>query len=408
MKRTIVFAGTNEGRRICEFLAANKIPVTACVATEYGSWVMPETEYITIREGRLSKDEMDEIIQDFDLVIDATHPYAKLVSENIRLAVEKMEKEYIRIIRPQLNYENVIKVASIDEACEYLNKTRGNVLITTGSKELEPYKLVDGYQERLFFRFLPTIEVLNECKRLQIKPSNIICMQGPFSININKAMLEQINAEYLVTKETGQTGGFIEKLEAAKHQGVKVILIGRPSKEEGLDMDSACLMLRKMFEIKEKSCSHFPLFIDIINKKVVVVGGGKVATRRVETVLKFGADVTVIAPQTSEKLNVLHEHGEISIVKREYRKSDLQNAYMVIIATDRSEINETAVKDARELKILLNTADKKEESDFYFPAVFFDDYITGGLISNNGNNHKLAKEKAAAIREFLGKSEQKG
>jgi precorrin-2 dehydrogenase/sirohydrochlorin ferrochelatase/precorrin-6A/cobalt-precorrin-6A reductase len=299
-------------------------------------------------------------------------------------------------------------VGSIDEACEYLNKTRGNVLITTGSKELEPYKLVDGYQERLFFRFLPTIEALNECKRLQIKASNIICMQGPFSVNINKAMLEQINAEYLVTKETGQTGGFIEKLEAAKHQGVKVILIGRPLKEEGLDMDSACLMLRKMFGIKEKSCSHFPLFIDIINKKIVVVGGGNVATRRIETVLKFGAYVTVIAPQTSEKLNVLHEQGEISIVKREYRKSDLQNAYMVIIATDRSEINETAVKDARELKILLNTADKKEESDFFFPAVFSDEYIIGGLISNNGNNHKLAKEKAAVIRCFLEKGEQKG
>lgn len=264
MKKVIVFAGTNEGRRICEFLAENKISVTACVATEYGAFVIPNSEYIKVLEGRLSKAEIEELLKAFDLVIDATHPYANLVSENIKLAIEKMKKEYIRIIRPQVKYENVIKVADIIEACEYLNKIKGNVLVTTGSKELVPYKSVDGYQERLFFRFLPTIEALNECKRLEIKPSNIICMQGPFSENINKAMLEQIDAKYLVTKETGQAGGFVEKLEAAKQLGVKVILIGRPLKEEGLDIDNACKKLKKM--LMEYS---FPE-----KKEITIIGAG--------------------------------------------------------------------------------------------------------------------------------------
>ncbi len=403
MKKVIVFAGTNEGRKICEFLAANKIAVTACVATEYGSLVMPASEYIKVLEGRLSIAEMQQVIQAFDIVIDATHPYAKLVSENIKLAIENLKKEYIRIIRPEINYENVIKVADINEACEYLNKTEGNVLITTGSKELEPYKSVSRYQERLFFRFLPTIEALNECKRLEIKPSNIICMQGPFGVDINKAMLKQIDGRYLVTKEAGQSGGFLEKLEAAKQQDVKVILIGRPLKEEGLDIERACLKLKEMFDISEERFSHFPLFIDIRCKKVVVIGGGKVASRRVETLVRFGAKVTVIAPQISNQLSMLYEQDKISIIKREYQRSDIDKAYMVIIATNSKAVNEIAAKDAKGLNILTNTADSKENCDFFFPAVFSDEHIVGGIVSNSGSNHKLVKEKAAGIRAFLKK-----
>lgn len=408
MKKVIVFAGTNEGRRICEFLADNKISVTACVATEYGSLVMPNSDYIKVLEGRLSKAEIEELLKAFDLVIDATHPYAKIVSENIKLAIEKMKKEYIRIIRPQVNYENVIKVTDIIEACEYLNNTKGNVLITTGSKELEPYKSVKGYQERLFFRFLPTVDALNECKRLEIKPSNIICMQGPFGVNINKAMLEQVDAKYMVTKETGQSGGFLEKLEASKQLGVKVILIGKPLKEEGLDIDSACMKLKEMFELKEKVYSHFPLFIALKNKKVVVIGGGKVATRRVQTLVKFGAEVTVIASDISKEINELCNKDKINVIKREYEKSDILNAYMVIIATNRTDVNEAAANDARVLKILMNTADTKEQCDFFFPAVFSDEYIVGGIVSNDGSNHKLVKEKAARIREFLKKGDIEG
>ena len=402
MNKVIVFAGTNEARKICEFLALNDVLVTACVATEYGSMVLPKMKNLTVKEGRLSINEIEKIVNKFDFIIDATHPYAKIISQNIKLIVEKTNKEYLRIIRPRIDCQNVIEVCNISEACEYINKTKGNVLITTGSKELEEYTLVNEYKERLFFRFLPTVEALNECKKLSIMASNIICMQGPFTENINKALLEQINAKYLITKEAGKSGGFLEKIQAANKLGVTVILIGRPIKEEGLTIEKAMIFLKEKLKIKEKKYSHFPLFINITGKKIYVVGGGNIATRRVNTCIKFGANITVIAPQVSQQLMTLYEEGKIHILQKEYEETDINDAYMILAATNNQNVNEKVVSLAKQLNIHINSADNKDHSEFYFPAIFADENIIGGMISNNGNNHKIVKEKAAKIREFLG------
>ncbi|AEV68393.1 precorrin-2 dehydrogenase/sirohydrochlorin ferrochelatase family protein [Acetivibrio clariflavus] len=162
-----------------------------------------------------------------------------------------------------------------------------------------------------------------------------------------------------------------------------------------------------MFESEEREFSHFPLFIDLRNRKVAVIGGGNVAARRVETLIKFGAKVTVIAPQISEKIDELYNLGKIEVIMREYRKSDILNAFIVIIATDNKEVNETATKDARELNILMNRADSKEDCDFFFPAVFSDRHIVGGIISKNGSNHNIVREKSKGIREYLNREETK-
>jgi len=401
VSKVIVFAGTSEGRKICELLAENNIDVTACVATKYGAITMPKIDGLKVKEGRLNINEITNLIKSYDLVIDATHPYAEIISENIKIATSKTKKEYLRIIRPSIHSNNVIRVESIEEACTYLNETTGNVLITTGSKKLEPYTKVIGYEKRLYFRFLPTIEAISNCEKLGIKPTNIICMQGPFSKNINVAMLEQINGKYLVTKESGSSGGFLEKLEGAKQLGVKVILIGKPCEEEGYDLERACKYLKKNFSIKERKYSHFPLFIDISNKKIIVVGGGKIASRRVSVLNKFGANITVISPEISDTIKSLYEQGEINVIKKTYTKTDLIDAYMVIGATNNREVNERIKKDGQELKILTNIIDKKEDNDFFFPAIFSDEHVIGGLISNNGNNHHLVREKAAKIRSLL-------
>lgn len=272
MKKVIVFAGTNEGRKISEFLAANDIPVTACVATEYGALVMPKMNNLHIQEGRLSKEEIEKIIGNYDLIIDATHPHAKIVSENIAWATQKAKKESIRIIRPLLTYENVIAVSNIEEACQYINRTKGNILITTGSKELEQYTKVEDYQERLFFRTLPTMDALNALNQISIKATQIICMQGPFTQNLNQAMLEQIDAQYLVTKEAGKSGGLLEKLAAAKALRIKVIVIGRPTIEEGLDLDEAYLFLKEKLDLEKKSLLHLSHFPAVFSDEEIIGG----------------------------------------------------------------------------------------------------------------------------------------
>ncbi len=405
MKRVAVFAGTSEGRKLCEFLAARGVHVTAVVATEYGSLVMPEMPNLIIKEGRLSIDKINELIKDYDFVIDATHPYAEVISANIKVAVETRNIRYLRVVRPSLEYKNVIECADISEACSYLNKTTGNVLVTTGSKELIPYTTIKDYRQRLYVRVLPAVEAISECYRLGFNASNIICMQGPFSEKMNKAMLEQTDARFLVTKDTGKSGGFSEKLSAAKELGIQVVLIGRPCREEGLNLESACMYLEREFELKEKLLSHFPLFMNIKRKKVAVIGGGTIATRRIETLLRFDADITVIAPELSKTLELLHGEHRINIKKKEYEQGDIEGAFMVLAATNDRGLNEQIYIDAKQRDIIVNVSDNKERCDFFFPAIFSDDDVVGGMISREGSNHKKVKEKAYLLREFLRKGE---
>ena len=131
--------------------------------------------------------------------------------------------------------------------------------MTTGSKELLPYTDVVNYQSRLYVRVLPSQQSLEECLRHGFKPSNIICMQGPFSEGLNIAMLKQTDARYLVTKETGRSGGFDEKLSAAAKCNVKVIVIGRPSQEEGLSVKEACNYLKKVLGVVEEEDNRYSI-----------------------------------------------------------------------------------------------------------------------------------------------------
>lgn len=235
--RVLVFAGTTEGREITEFLARNKIAVTASVATEYGRMVMPFNEGVEIRTGRLSQEQMEELLKDYSFVVDATHPYAEAVTKNIKAACLNSGMEYIRLLRPSINTGNVVTVEDTRAAAEFLNTVEGNVLLTTGSKELDAFTAVGDFQKRLYARVLPVPEVVDKCVKLGYKGKNLICMQGPFSHDMNLAMLKQIDARFMVTKDTGTAGGYEEKISAARAAGVTVVLIERPSGPQGLTLE---------------------------------------------------------------------------------------------------------------------------------------------------------------------------
>lgn len=245
--RFLVFAGTVEGRTLAGELAAAGCPVTVSVATEYGEKIVEEQPGLTVHRGRMTAEEMASFMKAMKedagneggapcQVVDATHPYAAAVSENIRAACETAHLPYLRLLRESEQadgMEDCVFVASAKEAAEYLKATEGNVLLTTGSKELEVFTEIPDYQARLFPRVLSTAESVLSCAKLGFEGKNLICMQGPFSEELNTAMLKQIHAAWMVTKETGKSGGFGEKLSAARKAGVKVIVIGRPVKEEG-------------------------------------------------------------------------------------------------------------------------------------------------------------------------------
>lgn len=236
MDKILLFAGTTEGRNLAEFLEKNQIPTEVCVATQYGETLLEEGKYLHVHAGRLDETEMEQQIQkkQITLVIDATHPYAVIVSQNIRRACSRTGTEYIRLARKETDaswkqeMEDVIEVASVAEAAAFLAKKEGRIFAATGSKELSAYQVIPDYQDRVVARVLSTPEAVSECAMLGFSGKNLICMQGPFTEDLNVAMLRQAQASWMVTKESGKAGGFLEKLRAAKKAGAKLVVIKRP------------------------------------------------------------------------------------------------------------------------------------------------------------------------------------
>ncbi len=238
MKEILVFAGTTEGRKLAERLLNAGRRVHICVATEYGEEVLRKHENLTIHQGRLNVKEMEELLlqREWEVVIDATHPYAVEVSKNIKSACKNSQQEYIRLLRTeeQNQYQShVTYVDTLEEAVQLLNYTEGNILLTTGSKELSKYISQLHNLSRIYVRILADGAMVEKCKEMGLLGKQIICMQGPFSAELNAAMLRQFDAKYLVTKDTGVTGGFLEKIEGARIAGVRVIVIRRPVEETG-------------------------------------------------------------------------------------------------------------------------------------------------------------------------------
>ena len=107
----------------------------------------------------------------------------------------------------------------------------GNILITTGSKELHLYTQIPDYESRCTARVLPAQSVVETCTELGFTGKHLICMQGPFDLEMNLATLRYANADFLVTKASGKNGGYDEKCEAALATGVHLVVIGRPKEQ---------------------------------------------------------------------------------------------------------------------------------------------------------------------------------
>ena len=251
MSEILIFAGTTEGRLLAEFLSRQKVPAYVCVATEYGGQLLEENEYLQVSHIRLDESQMKQLIceRGIHLTIDATHPYAVEVSANIRSACEAAGCEYMRLLRSSVHTGSEVEmicVESVEEAAEFLKTTEGNILVTTGSKELHKYTVIPDFEERVFARVLSTPEVAKSCSELGFTGKHLICMQGPFSEELNTALLKQFHARWMVTKEAGKNGGYEEKIRAARNAGARVVLIGRPVKEQGLSLEEVkCALIQK-------------------------------------------------------------------------------------------------------------------------------------------------------------------
>ena len=139
---------------------------------------------------------------------------------------------------------------------------------------------------------------------------------------------------------------------------------------------------------------RFPLFVNLKGKKVVVVGGGNIALRRIGVLLRFGADITVIAPEAKD----LPEG--VTYLQRPYEKGDLEGAFLATACTDCREVNFAVGQEAEERNILASICDSKDESSFYFPAICAGDGLIAGVVSKGVEHHKTARA-AREIRKVL-------
>ncbi len=249
MPRVLVFGGTTEGREIAEWLSARgSCEVFISSLTEFGSSLVQGLENVTSLTGRLLPEDIEGLLKDrsFSLVIDATHPYAAGVSVSIANAAAACDVPLYRVLREEEPQGPWNGVESPQEAARYVAGRPGNVLLTTGSKDLPVYAAEIGdFTERVFARILPVASSLEAATELGLAVDHIIAMKGPFSKELNCALIRDLNIGILVTKASGNAGGFWEKVDAANECGIELVVIHRPLKEEGLTMDQLKVELEK-------------------------------------------------------------------------------------------------------------------------------------------------------------------
>ena len=146
---------------------------------------------------------------------------------------------------------------------------------------------------------------------------------------------------------------------------------------------------------------YYPVHLDIQNRKVLVVGGGSVGTRKVKTLLDCGARVTVVSPEVSRQLRELAASGDIKLAERSYQSEDLNGVFVVIGATDDERLNQQISSDADRLNTLCNIADRPEVCNFILPSIVQrDDLVI--TISTSGQSPALAKKLRKALENQFG------
>ena len=249
----LVFGGTSEGRRLVEWLAMRgSCDVVACTATAYGASLIAQGPRVQALEGPLTDEQKDQLMaeHDFACIVDATHPYARHISQSVAALGKRHGVDVVRVIREGASEGDVqwTGVADATEAARLLAGTEGNILLTTGSKDLATLtELVPDFVERLYVRVLPVVSSLERTHELGIPTSHVIAMQGPFSERMNRALIDELDIAHLVTKESGPAGGFDEKVRAAQACGIDLMVIERPEDESGLLLAEAQQLLEDRY-----------------------------------------------------------------------------------------------------------------------------------------------------------------
>lgn len=236
----LLLGGTSDAREIARTLRAAGHRVVLTTVTDYGAELAEGDA--EVRVGALDADGFAALLDGVSLVVDATHPFAAVVSQIAITECAAHGVPYLRFERAGSDLPSGVHLATaVEDAAQQAVALAagGTIFLTVGSKTLPTYLAAARDAGcRVVARVLPTANVLAECERLGMSPADILGMQGPTTSEVDAVLLRFYHAAVLVTKESGPQGGVEEKLAAAAQVGVPVVVVGRPRVDYPAVVDS--------------------------------------------------------------------------------------------------------------------------------------------------------------------------
>lgn len=184
-----------------------------------------------VRQGNLEMPALLGLLRKgaFELIVDATHPYATAISTYALEAARLLDIDYLRLERPAAELpQDVAVIDSLDKLADWLYPGC-RVMSTIGSKHLpQLWELTKASQAHLIARFMPSSQVMLRCESLGMSPEQMIAMKGPFSLEMNRALFKKYQVDLVLSKESGSAGGFTEKYLAARELSIPFVVWTRP------------------------------------------------------------------------------------------------------------------------------------------------------------------------------------
>jgi len=146
--------------------------------------------------------------------------------------------------------------------------------------------------------------------------------------------------------------------------------------------------------------SFFPVFVDSKDKSAIVIGGGKIASRRIGTLIKFDFDIKVVSPEITEEIEEYVSNGRVEWIESRFEEAFIQDAFIVLACTDDRNVNHDAGIKAKKSGILVSVCDARDESTFWFPAIAKNEQLTVGLVGS-GEEHETTRKAAAELRKII-------
>ncbi len=251
----LLLGGTIDARNIAKKLSSNKIPFISTAVSEYGKSLALEVSE-NVEKIMLEKEMFASFLKDksIDAIIDATHPFAKLISENAIIASDQANVPYFRYERPfgkEEVSEKILYVNDLDSAQRAALEKGDHILLTTGSRGIQNFSELIA-KKKVFARVLPDIDSIDACIKAGLSIGQIIAMQGPFSYEHNALIIKEKAIDLLITKDSGLSGGTDKKIAAAIDAAIQIIIIKRPEITYPVVFDDIENLLNKIMEVQDE------------------------------------------------------------------------------------------------------------------------------------------------------------